>query len=74
MSKARKVEACKGDVILKKVQIISICVLIITLIVMGVNKFLFSLPDWAIRIDGVIMVAGIFAVVYSTVKCTKGDS
>lgn len=59
---------------MKKVQIISICVLIITLIVMGVNKFLFSLPDWAIRIDGVIMVAGIFAVVYSTVKCTKGDS
>ena len=58
---------------MKKVQIISICVLIITLIVMGVNKFLFSLPDWVIRIDGVIMVAGIFAVVYSTVKCTKGD-
>jgi hypothetical protein len=53
---------------------ISICVLIITLVVMGVNWFLYSLPDWAVRVDGVIMIAGLIAVCYSTVKCIKGDS
>ena len=58
---------------MKKVQIISICVLIITLIVMGVNRFVFPLSDWIIRINGIIMMGGIFAVSYSTVKCMKGE-
>lgn len=59
---------------MKKVQIISLCVLIITLVVMGVNKFLFPLSDWAVRIDGIIMLVCIVTVSYSTVKCIKGDS
>ena len=56
---------------MKKVQIISICILIITLAVMGVNKFIFPLSDWAVRIDGIIMIIDILIVSYSTVKCTK---
>lgn len=58
---------------MKKIRLISSCVLLITVLVMGVNKFIFSLPDWVIRIDGIIMLIGILAVSYSTVKCLKGD-
>lgn len=58
---------------MKKVQIISICVLIITLVIMGVNWLITPLSDWTIRIDGIIMLIGILAVSYSTVKRTKGE-
>lgn len=57
---------------MKKMQLISICVLIVALLVMGVNKFLFYLPDWIIRVDGLIMLIGVFAVSYSTIKYRKG--
>ena len=58
---------------MKKVQIISICVLIITLVIMGANWLITPLSDWTIRIDGIIMLIGIFTVSYSTVKRTKGE-
>lgn len=56
---------------MKKVQIISICILIVTIVVMGVNKFIAPLSDWVIRIDGIIMIAGLLAVSFSTVKCVR---
>lgn len=59
---------------MRKVQITSICVLIITLVVMGVNRFIFPLSNWIIRIDGIIMMVGILAVSYSTLKCMKKTS
>lgn len=64
----------KGSVNVKKVQIISICILIVTLIIMGVNRFIVPLSDWVIRMDGMIMMAGLFAVSFSTVKCIRGNS
>ncbi len=54
---------------MKKVQIISVCILIVTLVVMGVNRFIAPLPDLIIRMDGIIMIAGLFAASFSTVKC-----
>lgn len=54
---------------MKKVQIISICILIVTIVVMGVNRFISPLSDWVIRMDGIIMIAGLLAVSFSTVKC-----
>ena len=59
---------------MKKVQITSICILIITLIVMGVSRFVFPLSEWVVRIDGIIMLVGILTVSYSTVKSVKGES
>lgn len=58
---------------MKKVQIISICVLIITLVIMGANWLITPLSDWTIRIDGIIMLIGILTVSYSTVKRMKGE-
>ena len=53
---------------MKKIQLISICVLIIAVLVMGVNKFIFHLPDWTIRTAGIVMLIGVFTVSYSTIK------
>ncbi len=59
---------------MKKVQIASISILVITLVIMGVNLFIIPLWDWVVRIDGIIMLLGIFIVSYSTVKCPKKSS
>lgn len=61
----------KGSANMKKVQIISICILIVTIVVMGVNRFIAPLSDWVIRIDGIIMIAGLLAVSFSTIKCVR---
>lgn len=58
---------------MKKLQLISTCVLIITLLVMGVNIFVASLPDWVLRIDGILMLIGLLAVSFSTIRCLKRD-
>lgn len=58
---------------MKKVQIISICILIVTLAVMGVNRFIFPLSDWVIRVDAIIMMAALFTFSFSTVKCIKAN-
>ncbi len=59
---------------MKKVQIISICILIVTLVVMVVNKIVIPLSDWVIRMDGVIMLVSLFGVSFSTVKCIREKS
>lgn len=59
---------------MKKVQIISICILIVTLVVMVVNKIVIPLSDWVIRMDGVIMLVSLFVVSFSTVKCIREKS
>ena len=56
---------------MKKMQLIGICILIVTVLAMGVNKLIFHLPDWIIRIDGIVMLAAVFIVSYSTVKYHK---
>lgn len=64
----------KGSVGMKKVQIISICILIVTLVVMVVNKIVIPLPDWIIRMDGIIMLVSLFVVSFITVKCIREKS
>ncbi len=46
---------------MKKVQIISIYILIVTLVVMAANRIIVPLPDWIIRMDGIIMLAALFS-------------
>ena len=53
---------------MKKLQKISMGIVIITLLVMGLGILFFSLPDWVIRVDGILMLAGIFLAAYSTVR------
>lgn len=56
---------------MKKVQIISICVLLVSLFIVQVSLFITPLPEWIVRADGVILLVALFTVVYSTVKRIK---
>ncbi len=56
---------------MKKVQIISRIVLIVTVIIYGINFFIISFPDWTIRLNGIVMLLDMFILSYSTVKSFK---
>lgn len=57
---------------MRKAQIISLAVLIITLLIMGIN-IVSPLSDWIVRIDGIIMLFALAAVSYCTVKISRGN-
>lgn len=64
----------KGNERVKKTQIISICILIVTLIIMLLNRFIAPVSDWMIRMDGIIMLVALLVVAFSTVKCMRERS
>ena len=53
---------------MKKLQIISIIVLGVTLLGFIVWRFVVPLPDWLVRVVGILMLASIFTTVFSTMK------
>lgn len=56
---------------MKKVQAVSFLLLVLTLAVMAVNRLAVPLPDWAVRIDGVVMMLAIAAAAFSTVRQSR---
>lgn len=57
---------------MKKMQIMSVTVLIVTLLLMGINVLIRLLPDWAVRIDGIVMLVSVVMISYSTVQMHNG--
>jgi len=53
---------------MKKLKLISIIVLVITVIVLILWRFFVSFPDWSVRVFGIIMLASIFTTIFSTVN------
>lgn len=53
---------------MKKVQALSFLLLLLTLAVMAVNRLAVPLPDWTVRIDGVVMMLALVGVSYGTVR------
>ncbi len=53
---------------MKKLQMISIIVLIITVAGMAVNAFLLRFPDWAVRVIGVLMLIALFTAVFTSIR------
>lgn len=51
---------------MKKLRAISILLLFFTITAFILWRFFFPLPDWMVRINGIIMLAAVFASVYST--------
>ncbi|MFA6941976.1 MAG: hypothetical protein WCQ54_13520 [Clostridiaceae bacterium] len=49
----------------KKVFMTSLVIMIIALICMGINRFVFPFPDIAIRVTGVIILVDLFVYIYS---------
>ncbi|WP_167437732.1 hypothetical protein [Hungatella effluvii] len=56
-----------GRIQMKKMQIIRLTVLIVTLLLMGINVFIRPLPDWTVRIDGIVMLVSVVMVSYGTI-------
>lgn len=57
---------CGAD--MKKVRLISIIVLALTVLGMAVNTFITRFPDWAVRATGILMLLALFAVVFSSMR------
>ena len=53
---------------MKRIRVGSLLVLIAALAVMAVNRFAAPLPDWGVRIAGVVMLLALASTSYSIVK------
>lgn len=53
---------------MKTIRILSFIFLIVSFIVMAVNAFIYPLPVWAIRVDGVIMLICLAITAYISTK------
>ena len=56
---------------MKKLQLISLIVLFLSVLLWTAGRILFSLPDWAIRVNGVIQMVTMALLVFSSVRLLK---
>lgn len=56
---------------MRKMQRISRAVLLSALGVLAVHFFVMPLPDWAVRVDGALLMVAIFTTTFSTVRLQK---
>jgi hypothetical protein len=53
---------------MKKLRIISICVLAAAILCMALWRFAVPVSDWVVRITGVLILVSVFLTTFSTVK------
>ena len=53
---------------MKNLQLASILTLFLSVMLWTVGRLFFTLPDWAVRVNGVIMVITMALLVFSTVR------
>ena len=53
---------------MKKLQMVSLVVLGLSVILWMAGRILFPLPDWAVRANGVVMMAAMALLVFSSVR------
>ncbi len=53
---------------MKKLQVLSFLLMVLALLVMGVNRLVVPLPDWAVRVDGVGMMLALVGLSFSTAR------
>lgn len=53
---------------MKKLQLVSFSVLGLSVILWTAGRIFFPLPDWAVRANGVTMLIGMAALVFSSVR------
>ena len=58
---------------MKKLQLAALAVEGVTLLVRGYNRAVAPLPDWALRLNGVIMLAGAAVLVFASVRLLKNS-
>lgn len=57
---------------MKKLRVISITVLFISIAGLMMWRFVFPFPDWLVRVIGVLLLVSIFTTVFSTVRMYAG--
>lgn len=55
----------------RKLQFAALAVEFLTLLVRGYNRVVAPLPDWTLRLDGVIMLAACCVLVFASVRLAK---
>ena len=55
---------------MKKLRLASLIVLFLS-VILSAGRTLFSLPDWAVRLNGVIMLAACGVLVFTSVRLLK---
>lgn len=53
---------------MKKLQLVSFSVLGLSVILWTAGRIFFPLPNWAVRANGVVMLIGMAALVFSSVR------
>ena len=53
---------------MKKLQMVSLTVLGLSVILWTAGRIFFPLPDWAVRANGVVMMAAMALLVFSSVR------
>lgn len=53
---------------MKRLQFISLAVIVLALLVMGVNALFLPLPDWAVRLDGVVLLCALPVTAFAAVR------
>lgn len=56
---------------MKKIWLTSLIVLVLSVVLWTAGRTLFPLPDWAVRINGVIMLGGAALLSFASVRLLK---
>ena len=59
---------------MKKLQIVSLMVLVLSVVLWTAGRIFFTLPDWVVRANGVIMMAAMVVLVFASVRLSLGKS
>ena len=56
---------------MKKLQLISLIVLFLSVLLWTAGRILFPLPDWAVRVNGVVQMVTMALLAFSSVRLLK---
>lgn len=54
--------------------LVSFVIMIITILGMGINFLVFSMPDWTVRTIGIVMLVDLMVLVYSRVRMNQKEN
>lgn len=51
--------------------LMTIVIMFMALFFMGINRLIFTMPDWTVRVIGIVIMTDLVALVYSSIKIIK---
>ena len=56
---------------MKKLQLVSLVVMVLTVMLWTAGRIFLPLPDWAVRVNGVVMMVTMALMVFASVRLLK---